>query len=479
MRRQFVGSLFLLLLLNFIIKPVWIFGIDLTVQNRVGASEYGIYTAIFSFSLILNIILDLGLSHFNNRAVARDSAQVSRNFSQFASLKILLSAAYLFITLFIGFFLGYSRQFFLLFFLLLINQILVSFILFIRSNLAGLHFFKKDAIMSVFDKVMVIILCGFLLFGNGLETEFTVAWFAGAQCVSSALAILLGVFFIKKNVPVLHIEFSFQKIAKNLKESLPYALLLLLMALYTRVDSIMIQQISGSFETGIYAQAFRLLDISNQGGYLMSVLLLPIFAGLLARHESVKPLAQLAFSMVWVATLALSAAVYFAAGDLMEFLYADHAELSKPIIKLLIISTIAFGTTFIFGTLLTAAGRLKTLNRVAVGGFLLNIVVNYLLIPKFGAEGAAVATVATQFLTALVQAVIAFSALDFSFENAFWYRLVGFSATVFLMGFLLNQPAWDWPVQMLSTFGIALALSLPFGLFDWKAAIQLLRSRLG
>ena len=72
MQKKFLSSLLLLLFLNVLIKPLWIFGIDLSVQNRVGAEEYGLYAAIFSFTLIFNIILDLGLTHYNNQAIARN-----------------------------------------------------------------------------------------------------------------------------------------------------------------------------------------------------------------------------------------------------------------------------------------------------------------------------------------------------------------------------------------------------------------------
>lgn len=57
MQKKFVSSLLLLLFLNLLVKPLWIFGIDLTVQNRVGAEQYGLYAAIFSFTFVFNLSL--------------------------------------------------------------------------------------------------------------------------------------------------------------------------------------------------------------------------------------------------------------------------------------------------------------------------------------------------------------------------------------------------------------------------------------
>ena len=59
MRKTFVTNLLLLLFLNLLVKPFYIFGIDRTVQNVVGTEVYGLYAAMFSLSIIFNIILNI------------------------------------------------------------------------------------------------------------------------------------------------------------------------------------------------------------------------------------------------------------------------------------------------------------------------------------------------------------------------------------------------------------------------------------
>ncbi|MDP2888396.1 MAG: polysaccharide biosynthesis protein, partial [Bacteroidota bacterium] len=70
MKRKFITNLLLLLFLNVLIKPFWIFGIDLTVQNMVGDESYGLYFSLLNFSMILNIFLDLGITSYNNKNIA-------------------------------------------------------------------------------------------------------------------------------------------------------------------------------------------------------------------------------------------------------------------------------------------------------------------------------------------------------------------------------------------------------------------------
>ena len=51
MQKKFISNLAFLVILNFLVKPIAIFGIDATVQNQVGADSYGIYFSLLNFSI--------------------------------------------------------------------------------------------------------------------------------------------------------------------------------------------------------------------------------------------------------------------------------------------------------------------------------------------------------------------------------------------------------------------------------------------
>ena len=149
LKRKFFTNLLLLLLLNLLIKPFWVLGIDRTVQNVLGAEEYGMYFALFNFSLVLNIFLDLGITNFNNRAIARNTRLLTKYLSFLVSLKFVLAVVYAVLCLVVAWIVGYDmRQIHLLFFLIF-NQFLVSLTAYLRSNISGLHYFRTDGLLSV------------------------------------------------------------------------------------------------------------------------------------------------------------------------------------------------------------------------------------------------------------------------------------------------------------------------------------------
>ena len=89
MQKKFLTNLSLLLFLNLLIKPFWVFGIDRTVQNLVGVESFGFYYIVFNFSFLFNILLDLGITNFNNRNIAQNHHLLSKHFSGILLMKLL------------------------------------------------------------------------------------------------------------------------------------------------------------------------------------------------------------------------------------------------------------------------------------------------------------------------------------------------------------------------------------------------------
>ena len=62
--KNFSINLVFLLGLNLLVKPIYLFGVELGVQNAVGAEDYGLYYAMFNFTFLFNVLLDLGINNF-------------------------------------------------------------------------------------------------------------------------------------------------------------------------------------------------------------------------------------------------------------------------------------------------------------------------------------------------------------------------------------------------------------------------------
>ena len=217
MKRKFVTNLILLLSLNLLIKPFWIFGIDRTVQNLVGDHDYGLFFALFNFSMLLNILLDVGITNFNNRNIAQHHFLLPKHFSNIVGLKFLLAIIYAVFSLTVAAIIGYNKiQFHLLFFLIF-NQFLISFILYLRSNISGLHLFRTDSFLSVLDRSLMIIICSILLFNDYFRFYFTIEWFVYAQTLAYLLTLLITFLIVLNKYSIFCLRKALRKIRQWIK----------------------------------------------------------------------------------------------------------------------------------------------------------------------------------------------------------------------------------------------------------------------
>jgi O-antigen/teichoic acid export membrane protein len=478
MQRKFITNLFFLLLANVIVKPFWIFGIDRVFQNKIGAEEYGFYYALFSFSILLNIFLDFGITNYNNRNIAQHGHMLQRYFSSIIVLKFLLGIVYFSIVLIAIFLLEYDERYIQLLLILCFNQFLLSFLLYLRSNISGLQYFKTDSFLSVLDRVTVIIICGYFLW-IATGVVFTVELFALAQTAAYFFSCIVALVILKGRVGRLKFRLNLPLLRIILKQSLPFALLVLLMSFYYRVDSVMIERMlpDGDFQTGIYAQAYRLLDATNMLGFLFAGLLLPMFSKMISTKKDTTPLIKLSFNLIVVPSFILFILCYYYGYNIMSWLYTENVNEAAEILILLMGTFVAVASTYIFGTFLTANGNLKQLNIIALVGLGINLVLNNFLIPIYGPYGAAIATLITQLFVILSQILIVKRLLKWTFNFNYLLRLSIFSLLLLAMSYLFYQMSNTWIIKSLLTIILGFTMAIIFRIIEPQNMIRILKNK--
>jgi O-antigen/teichoic acid export membrane protein len=315
MRKKFLSNLILLLFLNLLIKPFWILGIDRSVQNIVGAEDYGFYFVLFNFSFLFNILLDFGITNYNNRNIAQHNQLLNKHFSGIVIIKLLLAVVYTIITFSVGLIIGFSSQQLSLLGFMCFNQFLLSFILYLRSNVSGLLMFRTDSFLSVLDRLLMILICGVLIWGHVTTSPFRIEWFVYAQTTAYFLTAAVAMIVVVKKAAFRRLNWNWPFFVMIIKQSFPFAILVLLMTFYNRIDSVMIERLLptdiGQYEVGIYASAYRLLDASNMIAYLFAVLLLPLFARMIKNNESVVQVVKLAITLLIIVSSTVAIGSHF------------------------------------------------------------------------------------------------------------------------------------------------------------------------
>lgn len=414
---RFYSSLGLLVILNAVIKPVWIFGIDRQVQNTVGIAEYGNYFALFNLSIVFSFLLDWGLTSFFNTQLASRKEQFIHKAGHFLFIKFLFAFIYAAVVGMAAFVSGVKRWDIVAGVILV--QVFTSLFIFFRSIITAEQWFTTDAWLSVLDKTIMILLCGTFLFFPLLFGGMSIQLFLWSQVTCTALAGLTAwSILFKKGV-----RFSWNVTGvlfdkKIFQAALPYAIIVLLMSMHYRLDGFLLERVhsNGNHETGIYAGAYRLLDASNMITFLFGSFLLPYIARLWSKKEDIKKVVLTLRHLLVVYAIVIAGITVYLAPEIQQLLYHHTDASSVEVLQWCIPALIGYTLVSIYGTVLTATGHIRAFGFITLAAVLINTSLNFLLIPSLGAKGCCIAALISQFVCGIATMIYARQKLMISFH---------------------------------------------------------------
>jgi O-antigen/teichoic acid export membrane protein len=225
----------------------------------------------------------------------------------------------------------------------------------------------------------------------------------------------------------------------------------------------------GDFEAGVYAAGYRVLDALNMIAFLFAVMLFPMFSkglkDIAVLHKLIdEGVRYMGFLVIPVCLFAV-----LNSDRIMNLLYVQADAYWGLVFQRLIVTFFATGIMYVFGTLLTAAGELRSLNYVYALTVALNIGLNFLLIPQYKAGGAALSTLATQLFAATCILFLSYKKVPQSLAGSVLIRLLGFAIVCFLVNWLTikwwPEALWLWSVPLIGI--LTLGLARAFRVVGW------------
>lgn len=429
----FYKGLSWLIVLNLLIKPIWIFFIDRQVQNIVGFESYGKFFAAYNLTFVLLFLADAGLTNMLNQKVA---SRASVSVPQLFALKVLLLLLYAGACCIIAA-LAHISQWSLLIYLIIV-QALTSLFVFLRGIVTAHQFFSADAVFSVLDKFLMILLCGGFVYG--IFGKINLILFLQIQMVCTALAaVSVFIFIFQRGLFLVAHKEKINSIARWIA---PFAAIILLMSVHYRLDGFLLERIhiNGAYETGVYASAYRLLDAGNMVGYLAATFFVPFIARHQADKEVVeKTIINLRHLLMFSSIGAVAFIVVFAPW-VERLLYHTGAVYNARVLQLCISALPAYFLVHIYGSALTATANFKTFIIILFLTVCINVSLNLLLIPSYGALGCCIAALASQYFCGITSYIAASTRLKISAGARFNFVYI-LTALVLFSFFYLGKVA--------------------------------------
>lgn len=463
------------------VKPFYIFGIDRGVQNVVGPEDFGIYIALFNFTFLFQIVNDFGIAQFNNRKIAQEEHLLGRYFPNILALKIGLSFIFLIVVFGAGLITGYSIEYAHILFFFVLNQIFVSLIGYLRSNISGLGFYKTDSALSIVDRLLLIFIVGYLLWFYEGRASFEIEWFVYAQSFTLLITVILAFIIAVSKIDKWQLSLDLKLMKEILSQCAPFALAIFLMIIYSYTDVVMIEQMldDGKYQAGAYGASYRLLEAFNMIGFLFSGLLYPMYSKLLVEGvQKASNLAYFSFQLIMAGALPVGICCFIYSEEIMFLLYDEATAYWGKILGLLITTFIAMSCTHIFVTLLTANNYLKVMNKIFVFGCFLNIGLNLYLIPLHKAYGAAIATFVCQFLMAFLIFITAHKKLAIKVDWQVIFKILAFSIICIAIPMIIKyQLQLDWIWAFLFSISLSLIIALFLKLLNFRILLEMAKNR--
>lgn len=476
MSKKFASQVVVLVLVNLIIKLIWIFGVERGVQIEVGFAEYGLYYSLFNFTFILSAISDPGLSNYLIRSLSTYKVNTNHYYSLFF-LKLFLSFAFFLMALSLGYLMGYRDDYFELLLLLSVYHFLWSFLIYLRGYLKALQLFNLETFFSVFDKLLLIAL--FLPFLY-LKTDFinSIYFFAASQVIAVLVSLAICFFVLKSKGIVLFERLNFKPDFSVLKKVGPFAVFTFLVLAYNKIDTIMLEKmlINGQLETGIYAAAYRLLDASNMLPILFASLFYPIVSQNLALKKDITKSVNVSFEVLFSLSIIIAFACWFYKTELMFFLYGTKSSVYlAQIFGVLMFSSPLIVLFYIFSTVLTANQNLKGLNLISASGLLLNVLINLFLIPKHQALGAATSTLISLLWVGLAYAIYYHQYFKSSIKLGSIFKIIALIGLLLVTGYILTFTNLNWLLSLAIYIILAISYTLVLRLLSAKRIKNLIK----
>ncbi len=369
------------------------FAFYITIARVLGPEQYGLFAAAIALAAILSLFIQFGLPTLLTREVAAHPDEAPKSTVLFLVLEGLTSIGVLVILLPLTLILGYRNEALIICYLAVLSEICRAAIMTIRSTMKGLGWFRTESVAVGVERFAVVAIATVVLF----KTENLIL--VVATVVIVRLANIIGLLYYLSHQTQISSPISREKLINTLKIAYPFALSGVLWILYYQVDVVMLKSLSTAEETGFYSAAYRILEIFSALPRVIFHVILTRFSRYYITEpeklpEQIYKAVRLLIGLVLPAILVAG----FIQSFLVKVLYGEAFYPAVVPLAILIPSL----SIKMFGSLsedfLIATTNEKKLPVILFIAALSNILINAILIPIFGAVGAALATLLSEVI---------------------------------------------------------------------------------
>ncbi len=367
----------------------------------LGDTAYGKFTFALSFTSLFLILADGGLHQLIVREIARDRHQAARLIANALPLKLIFSVATISLIYFFGNLTGKQGDVIQAIYIMGWAMIAGSFGEFFTSIFRAHQKMLYDVIATLIFGSLVTV-SGLAILISGFDYLTLAYVYLGASLIR--LLYCAGIAHLK----FVRIKFGFDLLTIKflIRHGFPFGVLYFFSLMYTYIDSTMLSLMVDDQTVGWYNAAYRLVFAMM---FIPVALMKAVFPALSMYYKESKEqfatLFERSFKVLFLVGFSLASVLTMLADRIIVLIFGDEYAPAAGALKILVWSAaiIFIGTVQTHTT--RASNHQNFTAKVVASSAALNVVLNFVLIPKYSLYGAAFATIASELFTFMFHSI--------------------------------------------------------------------------
>jgi len=369
----------------------------IAIARNLGETGLGEYSFIFAFASFSLLLSDFGLGYFLVKETSREPSSAGKYFSAIVSMRLVFSSMITLAFAAVSFYLGKPAHVTTGILIILTFNLISSTYEPFLSVLQAHNRVKQIAIANTIER-LVAFLAGLYV----LWTYKSLVLLIAVLFVSNTLRQML-LFAYARGLVTFRLDFDLRNWTKIIPLAIPFWFTGVFSFIYFRTDTVMLSLMVGDQATGIYNAAYKLTETMMFIPTMLLFVILPSISYFFKQDIAMlKTLVQRALKYLLYIAFPMAIGTFLLADRFIAFIYKEQFAASGPALQVLIIATFFGFMNGLLANVLIVTDRQGYFIRITMALALLNVILNFLLIPRYLYIGSGIATVITQALNFLL-----------------------------------------------------------------------------
>jgi PST family polysaccharide transporter len=367
------------------------------IARYLGPAQWGELNYVLAIVSIIVTVTNLGMDGFLVKEVLESPEQKNEILGTAFLMRLTIIPFTTCIALFYFYVLNIELVYYYLFAFLSLNFLIAPF------DLIDLEFQSKlQSRLTVVSKN-----CAYVIGAAAkiylLLSQKSIIWFAAVMGLETVLAYLFLTFNYQRKYNILDWSFSKTLVKKFLTIGWPFIISNFAIILYMRIDQVMIGNIAGKMELGLFSSAAKITDMFVFIPVAVCSSYMPILVKSKKEGTHKEFVQNIQFFLNWMAKISILLAVIISlfSFQIVKLLYGVKYIEAYKILIIHVWALIPMYLGAAAGQYLVIENLQKYHIYKSISGLILNVGLNIFLIPEYGAIGAAVATLISYFVSAI------------------------------------------------------------------------------